>query len=150
MRPTDTIGLTAKDALGNLNHLQEGPESARGYQSSLVSKWRTQKSGRWRKSGDEMRNYKIPRGTKAKLLRRDGNRCVLCDSTKNLIIHHYFERWDSETRHENYPYGLEHIIRFLVLLCRSCHGKYHANPESRLVETLHSYMEKKGVMKGSR
>ena len=47
-----------------------------------------------------------------------GNKCAVCESGENIHVHH-----------KNYmSHGYEHIFwyRDLVLLCGSCHSKYHS------------------------
>lgn len=50
---------------------------------------------------------------------RDGNKCLLCGETENLVVHHL--RYDSvDIEHP----GREHESD-LVTLCRGCHNKFH-------------------------
>jgi len=77
-------------------------------------------------------NHKYPKGFKKKLAEYYGRMgCVLCFSTKNLSIHHYY---NDEKRISPYKLekneGSERIATFsdlkqFVLLCGSCHGKVH-------------------------
>ena len=34
---------------------------------------------------------RLKRGTKTRIIKRDGNKCVLCDTWHNLVVHHF---WD--------------------------------------------------------
>ena len=46
---------------------------------------------------------------------RDGYRCALCDSKKNIQIHHYLTRGAGGTNH---PHNL-------ITLCADCHAAAH-------------------------
>lgn len=93
--------------------------------------------------------YKWPRGTLKNLKERDGKGCVICWSQRGLVIHHY---WESMSNITDTPYW--HMVdgepqprfdmRWLVILCRSCHGKVHNGwGESPFMKLFHSIMEEK-------
>lgn len=51
--------------------------------------------------------------------RRDGNKCLLCGNTENLVVHHLrydYVDWEHPGCESN---------RDLVTLCRGCHRKFH-------------------------
>lgn len=52
--------------------------------------------------------------TRLKALKRAGNRCQLCSSTKDLNVHHNTYK---NKGHED--------LNDLVVLCRKCHAKFH-------------------------
>jgi 5-methylcytosine-specific restriction endonuclease McrA len=52
------------------------------------------------------------------ILYRDGFKCILCDNTKDLIIHHKNGQGRCTDNPDNTP-------KNLVTLCRSCHMKIH-------------------------
>lgn len=49
------------------------------------------------------------------IYRRDGYRCALCDSTRQLQIHHYIPRSKGGSNHEHN----------LICLCALCHAIAH-------------------------
>lgn len=53
------------------------------------------------------------------VLKRDGNKCRLCNSTSRLQVHHRV-----------YPdvYGQEDLID-LITICRNCHDLFHSKRE---------------------
>ena len=57
---------------------------------------------------------------KATLIKRlDGNKCLLCGNTENLVVHHL--RYDYvDWEHPGCESDCD-----LVTLCRGCHGKFH-------------------------
>jgi hypothetical protein len=55
------------------------------------------------------------RGLKKKIRDRDRNRCVICETTRDLVVHH---------RNSD---GDDHRESNLVTLCRSCHSWVHVN-----------------------
>lgn len=96
-------------------------------------------------SYEETHSY--PRGTKAKLIRRDGDKCAFCWSTqKPLHIHHYYPDLRKELTN---PYRKKdgtprYDVEYLVLLCPSCHGKVHtANSGSPFMIDFHKMMQSK-------
>lgn len=70
---------------------------------------------------------------------RDGNRCVRCGATENLVVHHILPvngtplYWSEEARKQNLPedYDLDALHRRvmadtnLATLCQSCHMAAH-------------------------
>lgn len=81
--------------------------------------------------------WKWPRGLKAKLIRRAGTKyaeCTLCASQQRVAIHHY---WESPVPGQvrDSPYVDENgkprfDLKYLILLCQSCHGKVHTALEN--------------------
>ena len=61
---------------------------------------------------------RLNNGTRKAVYARDGYRCALCDSTKNLQIHHYIHRGRG---------GSDHMHN-LVTLCSYCHSHVHGHP----------------------
>src|SRR5437868_6583204 len=51
-----------------------------------------------------------------KVLKRDGNKCIICKSRTDLQVHH-----DTYKHHGN---ELEHL-EDLMTLCRKCHQEHH-------------------------
>jgi len=47
--------------------------------------------------------------------------CVLCNARKNLAVHH---------RHYRSLFR-EHLFRDVVVLCQTCHGRYHRGRRGR-------------------
>ena len=92
------------------------------------------------------KTHTYPHGTRAKLLRRDGKGCVMCHSQLGLAIHHYYESRESRSGEKN-PYHPDNHgnLDYLVLLCRSCHGKAHQDSarDSPFMDALHKVMEEK-------
>jgi len=57
----------------------------------------------------------LTKETRAKIYRRDGYRCALCDSDRYLQIHHYIKRSEGGSDH---PHNL-------ITLCSDCHALAH-------------------------
>ena len=74
-----------------------------------------------KKSNLKQKDYKIKTGrtefcdnfVKPSVLKRDGNKCTKCGSTKNLIVHHKHYNIDKLTYYD------------LITLCRGCHKIEH-------------------------
>jgi hypothetical protein len=64
------------------------------------------------------------------IVERDGNRCVLCNSTKRLEVHHIVP----------YRTCIKHEDSNLATLCRECHKKTYGK-EEKFVDILRSKME---------
>ena len=73
-------------------------------------------------------------GNKQEVLKRDCNKCVLCQSTEKLAIHHLDGTGGSTM--EDYT-NVNNAINNLVTLCSSCHGRLHAY-EHRLCKRFNS------------
>lgn len=58
------------------------------------------------------------------VMRRDGEKCVVCDATKGLEVHHIDEN------------PLNNRASNLVTLCRPCHEKAHFSPLSTVMSEL--------------
>jgi len=76
-----------------------------------------------------MRENKIPRDQRKRVLERDKNMCFLCHTKYRLSLHHYYDFsgdlkkfQDSNT---NSPYVYTRDCD-LITLCNSCHAKIHA------------------------
>lgn len=57
-------------------------------------------------------------GNRAPALERDGHKCALCSSTKNLVVHHNDKSGRGAAVHNN-------TLSNLLTLCRVCHPKVH-------------------------
>ena len=58
---------------------------------------------------------------------RDEHKCVTCDETTNLVVHHIDHTpWHNTS--EN-----------LITLCRNCHGDYHKTPSTTLSTAYKKY-----------
>jgi len=57
-----------------------------------------------------------------KILKRDGYKCTVCGSVKNLMIHHTFY-YDVDTPPWQYP------DESLLTVCYGCHKEYHESHE---------------------
>jgi len=86
---------------------------------------------------------RLKRGTKTRILIRDGRRCAVCSSTANLEIHHFWDAFSGPRGSHALPlkkYGTpywETRDEELVTLCGSCHQKNHSIPNSTLAKLLH-------------
>ena len=61
------------------------------------------------------RDVPTPKALRRQVLERDGRRCVCCESTRNLSVHHvHWRRYGGRTRPAN-----------LVALCEECHSLVH-------------------------
>lgn len=69
----------------------------------------------YRKGKREMERFGRSRSS---ILYRDNNKCALCHSTEDLIVHHIDGQGRSTDTPNNNPENL-------VTLCRSCHMKVH-------------------------
>ena len=56
------------------------------------------------------------------ILKRDNNKCTVCESNKKLIVHHTFY-YDKDTRPWLYPNNS------LITLCKECHENWHKSNE---------------------
>lgn len=63
-----------------------------------------------------------------KAIERDGHRCMLCDSTNDLVVHHKrpLRTFD---RDKHRWWDRANDLRNLITLCRSCHSVVHSNRE---------------------
>ena len=92
----------------------------------------------YRDKYDAKRCCGLEREVKTRILKRDGKKCVICGSTAQLNIHHF---WDGHFgsyvlgEKEGTPY---HNTRDeeLVTLCTSCHMKVHSMPGKTLAKLL--------------
>lgn len=91
---------------------------------------------------------RLKRGTKTRIIKRDGNKCVLCNTWGNLVVHHF---WDGRCDPRVLPLK-EHDTPYwntrdeeLITLCRTCHLKIHHNPQSRLSKLLSQVIAEKVV-----
>lgn len=84
---------------------------------------------------------RLKRGTKTRILKRDGGYCVLCNGTNQLVVHHYHDNICNPVLSPkgDLPYNAPYWNtrdEDLITLCNSCHGKVHANPSSPLSRLL--------------
>lgn len=109
------------------------------------------------KKGHYLSTHKWTRGLRKKLLERDGKGCVICGSQMGVSIHHYWERKGDMKGFKSSPYmQLEegkpvpkYDLNYLVLLCRSCHGKVHtAREETPFMQLFHQLMDSKRKERG--
>lgn len=99
--------------------------------SSWMSEYRTGKRSPGWRGGESYhpRNYG-PNWNKQrqKAIERDGHRCMLCDSTSDLVVHHKRPlRTFDRDKHEWWKRG--NALDNLLTLCRSCHSIVHQNRE---------------------
>ena len=74
------------------------------------------KNGNWRGGREKLyRSWRSHKGWRTAVLKRDGNRCTKCGSTKKLEAHHIKEVSD-------YP-DLATVVSNGQTLCNSCHKK---------------------------
>jgi GTP cyclohydrolase I len=84
---------------------------------------RKEKCGKFKRTEEQI-NSMIKKKTKEwnnyrkKALQYYGEECQRCGSTKNLIVHHI------DFLNDNSKFG-NHNIENLMVLCKSCHSKYH-------------------------
>ncbi|MGC8866143.1 MAG: HNH endonuclease [Bacteroidales bacterium] len=57
------------------------------------------------------------------ILRRDGYRCRVCNSSDNLQVHH--RQYHYDTQHDSFKKPWEYDDANLITLCESCHKKGH-------------------------
>ncbi|MBE6331995.1 MAG: HNH endonuclease [Bacteroidales bacterium] len=60
---------------------------------------------------------------RARILDRDGYKCVVCGSTENLTVHHKQYHVDKDGR-KHVPWDYDD--KYLVTLCNVCHRRGHA------------------------
>lgn len=79
-----------------------------------------------------------------KVLKRDGYKCTVCGSTKNLRVHHTFY-YKKETPPWGYP------MSSLLTVCDDCHHNYHESHELTIVgkNPKNKYERKKNKRKQS-
>lgn len=70
---------------------------------------------------------------KDEILERDKYKCVLCDNTENIIIHHI----DSNPANNRYTN--------LITICRKCHTKIHNTEQFGIIKS--NYRNKKETKK---
>ncbi len=66
-----------------------------------------------------------------KTLKRDGYKCQLCDSKKDLVVHHKRPLRTFDKTKENW-YKKANDLDNLITLCRSCHSKQHHNEKESM------------------
>lgn len=59
-----------------------------------------------------------------RILERDKNRCVVCQSFKNLHIHHKQYHFSELSRAYKKPW--DYNTKYLITLCEKCHDKGHS------------------------
>ena len=62
---------------------------------------------------------------RSKTLKRDGNKCYLCGSDENLVVHHILYR----RYHKDQTLNLDNLIT----VCRKCHYKIHKQNDTLLL-----------------
>jgi hypothetical protein len=72
------------------------------------------------------------RAQREKALQRANNKCEICDSEKELDVHHVMKRryMESESR--------SHALSNLCVLCRGCHGEYENKGARKLYQAVFS------------
>jgi len=63
-----------------------------------------------------------------KILKRDGYKCTVCGSSKNLRVHHTFY-------YKNHIKPWEYPDKSLLTLCNDCHYEYHIKVEVEIKES---------------
>ena len=71
-----------------------------------------------------------------RIIFRDGNKCTVCNATKNLKVHHTFYYTDYR---EPWRYPDESLLT----VCKSCHEKYHSENELTFKEPPKFVIKKK-------
>jgi hypothetical protein len=103
-------------------------------------------------AGENMTPFNFPplsRSFKAEVKKLDGNRCVLCHTygtvrnrrgelANRLDVHHWARHGEPLS-----PVYRKPTLESCVTLCKSCHGKVTANPQSPLAKTLEKIMEER-------
>lgn len=64
------------------------------------------------------------REKRAKILERDGGRCVICSGTDELHVHHRQYHFDKAKGAYKVPW--DYADHLLITLCKSCHGRGHS------------------------
>lgn len=100
---TDFIFVNRIHADG-ATHIDAFCKNCYGYQGAVKS-W---KSHHKRRDDPERRK---------RIRLRDGNKCIICGSTKNICVHHIFPVWFSPELIEN--------ENNMITLCDECHKKIH-------------------------
>ena len=62
------------------------------------------------------------------VLRAKGNKCEICGATKGLHIHHIQYMKDK--------YAWEYKMKYLIVLCASCHKRIHGIDLDERIDTL--------------
>lgn len=60
---------------------------------------------------------------RGRIMERDGNRCVICGSTKDLQVHHRQYHFNAVSNRKCLPWDYDD--KYLVTLCKSCHDRGH-------------------------
>lgn len=60
---------------------------------------------------------------KASIIKRDDYRCVICGSSKNIVVHHKQYHFNKKEQRKCYPW--EYDDKYLITLCESCHKRGH-------------------------
>ena len=61
------------------------------------------------------------------IVHRDGNKCVICNSQKELVVHHRQYIFSKALQKFNNPW--EYKNETLITLCNSCHQRGHTKFE---------------------
>lgn len=91
---------------------------------------------------EEKLTKRLPRGTKTRILKRDGRKCVLCWSTGFLVIHHYWDDIENPVlppKKYQSPYYKPRDEE-LVTLCGRCHWMVHNRPMAPAARLLKEIM----------
>jgi 5-methylcytosine-specific restriction endonuclease McrA len=65
------------------------------------------------------------------ILERDNNKCVICDSTQNIVVHHRQYVFIKERQSFKDPWDYDNSL--LITLCRSCHQRGHTKFEVPII-----------------
>ena len=86
-----------------------------------------------------------PRWTciRAKILKRDKYKCTVCQSSKNLHVHHTYY-YDKMISPWDYP------CESLIVLCSKCHEEYHQTCEVEIRQRTQHTGKKKRIKKARR
>lgn len=60
---------------------------------------------------------------RAKILKRDGFRCVICGSQEHLVVHHKQYHFNTRLNRKCDPWDYDD--KYLITLCESCHKRGH-------------------------
>lgn len=60
---------------------------------------------------------------RARILKRDSFRCVICGSDKHLVVHHKQYHIHKSTGEKFVPW--DYHDKYLITLCENCHNKGH-------------------------
>jgi len=89
---------------------------------------------------------KIPRKQRKRILERDGNKCALCWRKYQLHIHHHWDFSGKLQKYEHKKINTPYVNTRdcdLVTLCGSCHGKIHtAERGSPIYQFVTDYLSK--------